>query len=90
MNGSRAAATGSTRSNTTATGFVLSASATGCGCSARAATTGRAGIPWVVETARKIRQTQFVIDGEAEFLGVDGISDFNGLHSLAHQDRPPH
>jgi bifunctional non-homologous end joining protein LigD len=40
--------------------------------------------PWIVETARKIRKTQFVIDGEAVLLGVDGISDFNGLHSGEH------
>ncbi|MDE5453626.1 hypothetical protein GWE18_12270 [Bradyrhizobium sp. CSA112] len=26
----------------------------------------------------------FVIDGEAVLLGVDGISDFNGLHSRRH------
>jgi len=30
------------------------------------------------------RQTQFVIDGEAVVLGVDGISDFNALHSRKH------
>jgi ATP-dependent DNA ligase len=40
--------------------------------------------PWIVETARKIRKTQFVIDGEAVVLGVDGISDFNALHSRKH------
>jgi bifunctional non-homologous end joining protein LigD len=27
-----------------------------------------------------------VIDGEAVLLGVDGISDFNGLHSRKHDD----
>jgi ATP-dependent DNA ligase len=27
-----------------------------------------------------------VIDGEAVLLGVDGISDFNGLHSRRHND----
>jgi hypothetical protein len=37
--------------------------------------------PWIVESALKNRHTQFVIDGEAVILGVDGISDFNGLHS---------
>ena len=37
--------------------------------------------PWIVETVRKIRKTQFIIDGEAVVLGVDGISDFNALHS---------
>jgi bifunctional non-homologous end joining protein LigD len=30
--------------------------------------------------------TSFVIDGEAVLLGVDGISDFNGLHSRKHDD----
>jgi ATP-dependent DNA ligase len=27
-----------------------------------------------------------VIDGEAVLLGVDGVSDFNGLHSRRHND----
>jgi bifunctional non-homologous end joining protein LigD len=40
--------------------------------------------PWIAETARKIRKTQFIIDGEAVVLGVDGISDFNALHSRKH------
>jgi hypothetical protein len=35
----------------------------------------------IVEAALKNRVTSFVIDGEAVLLGVDGISDFNGLHS---------
>jgi bifunctional non-homologous end joining protein LigD len=37
--------------------------------------------PWIVETARKIRRSRFMLDGEAIVLGVDGISDFNALHS---------
>jgi bifunctional non-homologous end joining protein LigD len=37
-----------------------------------------------VEAARKIRQRRFVLDGEAVVLGVDGISDFNALHSRKH------
>jgi bifunctional non-homologous end joining protein LigD len=37
--------------------------------------------PWIVEAARKNRQKQFIIDGEAVVLGVDGIPDFNSLHS---------
>jgi bifunctional non-homologous end joining protein LigD len=37
--------------------------------------------PWIVEAALKNRYEQFVIDGEAVILGVDGISDFNALHS---------
>jgi bifunctional non-homologous end joining protein LigD len=40
--------------------------------------------PWIVEAALKNRHTQFVIDGEAVVLGVDGVSDFNALHSGKH------
>ena len=43
--------------------------------------------PWMVETARKIRKTQFIIDGEAVILGADGISDFNALHSRQHEEQ---
>jgi bifunctional non-homologous end joining protein LigD len=38
--------------------------------------------PWIVESALKNRQKQFVIDGEA----VDGVPDFNALHSRQHDD----
>jgi ATP-dependent DNA ligase len=37
--------------------------------------------PWIVEAALKNRRNQFVIDGEAVVLGIDGVSDFNALHS---------
>jgi ATP-dependent DNA ligase len=37
--------------------------------------------PRITEAARKVRQKRFVLDGEAVILGVDGISDFNALHS---------
>ena len=37
--------------------------------------------PWIVDAARRLRQKQFVIDGEAVILGVDGISDFAALFS---------
>lgn len=40
--------------------------------------------PWVAEAALEIRQKRFVIDGEAVILRVDGISDFNALHSRKH------
>jgi bifunctional non-homologous end joining protein LigD len=40
--------------------------------------------PWIVEAALKNRHKQFVIDGEAVVLGVDGVSDFNALHSRKH------
>jgi bifunctional non-homologous end joining protein LigD len=40
----------------------------------------------MVEAALRNRQTSFVIDGEAVLLGVDGVSDFNALHSRRHDD----
>jgi bifunctional non-homologous end joining protein LigD len=42
--------------------------------------------PWIVEAALKNRIRQFVIDGEAVVLGIDGIADFNALHSRQHDD----
>jgi ATP-dependent DNA ligase len=42
--------------------------------------------PWIVEKARKIRQKQFILDGEAVVLGVDGISNFNVLHSRQYDE----
>jgi bifunctional non-homologous end joining protein LigD len=42
--------------------------------------------PWIVEPALKNRQKQFIIDGEAVILGVDGIPDFNSLHSRRQDD----
>jgi bifunctional non-homologous end joining protein LigD len=42
--------------------------------------------PWIVEAALKNRIKQFVIDGEAAVLGVDGIPDFNALHSRRHDE----
>jgi bifunctional non-homologous end joining protein LigD len=40
--------------------------------------------PWIVETARKLKQEQFVLDGEAVVLNVDAMSDFDALHSRRH------
>jgi ATP-dependent DNA ligase len=37
--------------------------------------------PWIVKAALKNQHRQFVIDGEAAVLGVDGVSDFGALHS---------
>ncbi|TFV34637.1 DNA ligase [Bradyrhizobium frederickii] len=42
--------------------------------------------PWIVQAALKNREQQFVIDGEAVILGVDGVSDFNALHSRRHDE----
>ena len=40
--------------------------------------------PLITEAALRNRNSSFVIDGEAVLLGVDGRSDFNGLHSRMH------
>jgi bifunctional non-homologous end joining protein LigD len=40
--------------------------------------------PLITEAALRNRNSSFVVDGEAVLLGVDGISDFNGLHSRRH------
>jgi bifunctional non-homologous end joining protein LigD len=37
--------------------------------------------PLIVEAARRVRIGSFVLDGEAVLLGMDGRSDFDGLHS---------
>jgi bifunctional non-homologous end joining protein LigD len=42
--------------------------------------------PLIAEAALRNRSSSLVIDGEAVLLGVDGISDFNGLHSRRHDD----
>src|ERR1700710_2768401 len=42
--------------------------------------------PLIVEAALRNRSKSFVIDGEAVLLGVDGISDFNALHTRRHDD----
>lgn len=42
--------------------------------------------PLVVQAALRNRQSSFVIDGEAVLLGVDGRSDFDGLHSSQRDD----
>ena len=40
--------------------------------------------PWIVQAALKNREQHFVVDGEAVVLGVDGVADFNALHSRRH------
>ena len=42
--------------------------------------------PLIREAALRNRNNSFVIDGEAVLLGVDGISDFDGLHNRKHDD----
>src|ERR1700722_5517009 len=43
--------------------------------------------PWIVEAALRNRRKQFAIDGESVILGVDGIADFNALHSGKQNDQ---
>ena len=40
--------------------------------------------PWIAEAALRNRTNQFVIDGEAVILCLDGLPDFNALHSGKH------
>ncbi|MBR0939329.1 hypothetical protein JQ586_39010 [Bradyrhizobium jicamae] len=40
--------------------------------------------PLITEAALRNRCQRFVLDGEAVLLGIDGRSDFNGLHSRRH------
>ncbi|MBR1298540.1 RNA ligase family protein [Bradyrhizobium sp. AUGA SZCCT0042] len=42
--------------------------------------------PGILEAALRHRASRFVLDGEAVLLGVDGIADFNGLHSRKHDE----
>jgi hypothetical protein len=67
--------TGSTRSSTTVTAWSSSARRSACW-------TDR--YPLIVEAALRNRASSFVLDGEAVLLGVDGVSDFDGLHSRRH------
>src|SRR3954447_1420157 len=43
--------------------------------------------PLITGAALRNRDASFVIDGEAVLLGVDGISDFEGLHSRKHNEQ---
>ena len=42
--------------------------------------------PQITKAALRNRNSAFVLDGEAVLLGVDGTSDFNGLHSRKFDD----
>jgi bifunctional non-homologous end joining protein LigD len=42
--------------------------------------------PLIFEAALRHRTSSFVLDGEAVLLGVDGRSDFDGLHSRQHDE----
>jgi bifunctional non-homologous end joining protein LigD len=42
--------------------------------------------PLITEVALRNKSTSFVVDGEAVLLGVDGVSDFDGLNSRRHDD----
>jgi bifunctional non-homologous end joining protein LigD len=40
--------------------------------------------PWIAEAALRNRRKQFVIDGEAVVLCLDGMPDFDALHPGRH------
>ena len=40
--------------------------------------------PWITHSARKLRASRFLIDGEAVVYGDDGVSNFDRLHSREH------
>jgi ATP-dependent DNA ligase len=40
----------------------------------------------IVEAARRLRATSFVLDGEGVILRPDGVSDFERLHARRHDD----
>jgi bifunctional non-homologous end joining protein LigD len=44
------------------------------------------GFRYRLEPCHQTRQKRFVLDGEAVVLGVDGISDFDALHSRKHDE----
>ena len=46
----------------------------------------RNGHDWTDRFIAQPTGSSFVLDGEAVLLGVDGVSDFNGLHSRKHDD----
>ena len=48
--------------------------------------TGPKRYPWIVEAERKIRSTQFALDGESCILDLQGVADFDNLHSQKHND----
>ena len=43
--------------------------------------------PWIVESALRNRVKRFIVDAEAVVLGVDGLADFNALHSRKHDQK---
>ena len=67
----------------TATASALNATAIAHASSPEATTTGLTAIRGLSRAPLKNRHKQFVIDGEA-VLGVDGVADFNALHSRKH------
>jgi ATP-dependent DNA ligase len=44
------------------------------------------GRPIPLDRRERAEEKQFVIDGEAVLLGVDGVSDFDALHSRRHDE----
>ncbi|WP_458179738.1 ATP-dependent DNA ligase [Bradyrhizobium sp. 14AA] len=70
----------------TAIACASSAPAAACVSSPGTATTWNDRYPWIVQAPLRNREQHLVIDGEAVVLGVDGVSDFNALHSRRHDE----
>ena len=77
----RPAKNGCTKSSVTVTGCASSATAIACAWITKSGDDYTKRYPLIVEAARRIRTTQFIVDGEAVVLGVDGRSSFEDLHS---------
>jgi hypothetical protein len=43
--------------------------------------------PWIVDSLLSLRVRSIIVDGEAAWAGKDGKSDFDKLHSNAHDDQ---
>jgi bifunctional non-homologous end joining protein LigD len=43
--------------------------------------------PWIVEALQSLRVRYIIVDGEAVWAGKDDKSDFDKLHSNAHDDQ---
>ena len=80
---------GSTKSSTTATGWLPDRD----GNRVRLYTHRRSRFhcpdkyPWIVESLLSLRVRSIIVDGEAAWAGKDGKSDFDKLHSNAHDDQ---
>jgi bifunctional non-homologous end joining protein LigD len=60
---------------------------TGSGSTLAGATTGPAGILGLFDSLLSLRVRSIIVEGEAVWCGKDGKSDFDKLHSGAHDEQ---